>query len=226
MITQIYSLSDPELAVKVAEAGADYIGVNPTDKNSGKTKEAAIAESIAVFNAIDGKATKVALSIDCTFEEQVEIIEKVKPDILHICGQDDDATPELVAKLKAIDPKLRIEQAIAMSGPEAIEKAVKFSEFCDLLILDSVVPNVIGVGAAGITHDWSWDKEICERAKCPVIVAGGLGVHNVEDCVRATLPWGVDSLTKTNVEGTPHKDVEKVREFCRIAKEVGKEVNR
>lgn len=224
MITQIYSLSDPALAVEVAKAGADYIGVNPTAKNNGKTKEKAMADSIAVFNAIDGLATKVALSIDCTFEEQVEIIEKVKPDILHICGNDDDATPELVKKLKEVDPKLRIEQAVAMSGPEAIEKAIYFSEFCDLLILDSVVPNVIGVGAAGITHDWSWDKEICEKAKCPVIVAGGLGVHNVEDCIRATLPFGVDSLTKTNVPGTEIKDVELVRGFCSIAKKVGEEL--
>ena len=129
MITQIYSLSDPALAVEVAKAGADYIGVNPTAKNNGKTKEKAMADSIAVFNAIDGLATKVALSIDCTFEEQVEIIEKVKPDILHICGNDDDATPELVKKLKEVDPKLRIEQAVAMSGPRLSRKPFTSASF-------------------------------------------------------------------------------------------------
>ena len=225
MICQIYSLTKPEQAVACAEAGADFIGVNPTPNNSGMTKEVAMAKAKAVFDAIDGKVKKkVALSIDCTFEEQVEIIEKLHPDILHICGQDDDATPELVKKLKEIDPDLWIEQAIAMTGPEAIDKAIYMSEFCDVLILDSVVPNVIGVGAAGITHDWTWDKEICEKAHCPVIVAGGLGPHNVEECVRKVRSWGVDSLTKTNIEGTSDKDIEKVREFCRIAKETAKEL--
>ncbi len=225
MICQIYSLKNGAHAKEVAQAGADYIGVNPTPKNSGMTKEEAFRTAKEVFDAIDEfGTTKVALSIDCTFEEQKEIIETLHPDVLHICGNNDDATPELVKALKEIDPELRIEQAIAMSGPEAIDKAIRMSEFCDLLILDSVAKDVIGVGAAGITHDWNWDVEIVAKAKCPVIVAGGLGPENVEEVVRKVRSFGVDSLTKTNVPGTSLKDIDKVREFCRIAHETAKEL--
>ena len=225
MICQIYSLKNGEHAKEVAQAGADFIGVNPTPKNSGMTKEQAFKTAKEVFDAIEEfGTTKVALSIDCTFEEQKEIIEVLKPDVLHICGLYDDATPELVKALKELDPHLLIEQAIAMSGPEAIEKAVAMSEFCDILILDSVAPDVIGVGAAGITHDWNWDVEIVKRAKCHVIVAGGLGPDNVEEVIRKVRSWGVDSLTRTNVPGTSLKDIDKVREFCRIAHETAEEL--
>jgi phosphoribosylanthranilate isomerase len=224
LICQIYSLKNGKMAAQVAEAGADIIGVNPTPNNSGMTKEEAMRTAKEVFDAVRpyGKM-KTALSIDCTFEEQKEIIEKLDPDILHICGQNDDATPELVKKLKEIKPSLLIEQAIGMSGPEAIDKAVYMSKFCDILILDSVAKNVIGVGAAGVPHNWDWDAEIVKRVKCRVIVAGGLGPENVADCIRKVHSWGVDSLTKTNVTGTADKDISKVREFCRIAKETAAE---
>ena len=55
-----------------------------------------------------------------------------------------------------------------------------------------------------------------------VILAGGLGPENVAEAIKAVHPDGVDSLTKTSVvkDGVIlHKDIERVREFCRIAKE-------
>ena len=77
-----------------------------------------------------------------------------------------------------------------------------------------------GVGAAGVTHDWSIDRAIVEAVDVPVILAGGLGPDNVEDAIRAVRPAGVDSLTKTSVKENGvlvRKDLDKVREFCRRA---------
>lgn len=226
MITQIYSMQTPEEALSCVEAGADHIGVNPTAKNSGMSKDEAMAKCKAIFDAVGDRAVKVALTIDDTPEEQIEIIEKLHPDVLHVSGAEDDATPEQVAAWKAKYPWLKIMQAVPMSGPEAIERAVAFSKFCDMLILDSVVPGVIGTGAAGITHDWAWDRAIVEQASCPVIIAGGLGPDNVADAVRAVKPWGVDSLTKTNCEKSHigKKDIDKVRAFCENAQAAAKEL--
>ena len=59
------------------------------------------------------------------------------------------------------------------------------------------------------------------RAKCDVILAGGLGPDNVADAIEKVRPWGVDSLTKTNlpkeygVRGG--KDIAKVKAFCENA---------
>ena len=226
MITQIYSLKTVDEALACIEVGATNIGVNPTAKNSGKTFDEALAESKAIFDAVGDKATKVALTIDDTEEERTKIIETLHPDILHISGAEDDATPELIAELKAKYPGMKIMQAVPMTGPEAIDKAIAFSKFCDLLILDSVLTGVIGTGAAGVTHDWAWDKAIVDGASCPVIIAGGLGPDNVADAIKAVRPYGVDSLTKTNKNGTNlgEKDIEKVRLFCERAHATAKEL--
>lgn len=226
MITQIYSLNAPEEALATVRAGTDYIGVNPTSKNTGKTFDEALASSKAVFDAIDGKAVKVALTIDNTAEERTRIIETLHPDILHISGVHDDATQELVAELNEKYPDMQIMQAIPMTGPEAIEKAVAFSKFVDYLILDSVLTGVIGTGAAGITHDWNWSKAIVERAECKVILAGGLGPDNVSEAIRVVKPFGVDSLTRTNKKANnrSEKDIDKVRAFCQNAKKTAQEL--
>lgn len=226
MITQIYSLNEPEEAIATVRAGADYIGVNPTSKNSGKTFDEALASSKAVFDAIDGKAVKVALTIDNTAEERTRIIETLHPDVLHISGAYDDATPELVAELNEKYPDMQIMQAIPMTGPEAIEKAVASSKFVDYLILDSVLTGVIGTGAAGITHDWNWSKAIVQQAECKVILAGGLGPDNVSEAIRVVKPFGVDSLTRTNKKANnrSEKDIDKVREFCKNAKKTAHEL--
>ena len=71
-----------------------------------------------------------------------------------------------------------------------------------------------------MTNDWNIDREIVEKVSIPVILAGGLGPENVEDAIKAVHPDGVDSLTKTSDKENGvlvRKNIEKVREFCRIA---------
>ena len=83
-----------------------------------------------------------------------------------------------------------------------------------------------GIGASGMTHDWKYDAEIVQSVKVPVIVAGGLGPENVEECIRQVKPAGVDSLTKTTWkynDGVMEKDIPKVAEFCRKADLAAKE---
>ena len=81
-----------------------------------------------------------------------------------------------------------------------------------------------GIGAAGITHDWSIDRRIKEAVSVPVVLAGGLGPDNVEAAIAAVHPDGVDSLTATSVKENGilvRKDIEKVRAFCEKAHSFG-----
>ncbi|MBR2582280.1 MAG: hypothetical protein IKD61_02685 [Oscillospiraceae bacterium] len=83
---------------------------------------------------------------------------------------------------------------------------------------------VPGIGAAGITHDWSIDRRIKEAVSVPVVLAGGLGPDNVEAAIAAVHPDGVDSLTATSVKENGilvRKDIEKVRAFCKKAHSFG-----
>jgi phosphoribosylanthranilate isomerase len=84
----------------------------------------------------------------------------------------------------------------------------------DLLLLDSKGRGLPGVGASGLTHDWSISRRIVAAVPLPVILAGGLAAANVADAIRAVRPAGVDSNTATNLPGDPvAKDLGRIREF-------------
>jgi phosphoribosylanthranilate isomerase len=70
-----------------------------------------------------------------------------------------------------------------------------------------------------MTHSWELDRKIVESVSTPVIIAGGLGLENVVEAIRAIWPAGVDSKTKTDKrDGSHAKDLEKVQRFVFLAK--------
>ena len=221
MFTQIYSIQTVEEALACAEAGADRVGVL-VGVPGGKFP-CAIHEDEAgrIFEALKGKAVRVLISVADNEEDILSQTERLKPDVLHLCANfEGDA--DFREKLRARMPEVKLMEAVGIVDESAIEDAKKKAAYADLLILDSVSKTVPGVGAAGVTHDWSIDRAIVEAVDIPVILAGGLGPENVAAAIEAVHPDGVDSLTKTSVvkDGVIlHKDIDRVREFCRIAKE-------
>lgn len=220
MFTQIYSIQTVEEALACAEAGADRVGVL-VGVPGGKFP-CAIHEDEAgrIFEALKGKAVRVLISVADNEEDILRQTERLKPDVLHLCANfEGDA--DFREKLRARMPEVKLMEAVGIVDGSAIEDAKKKAAYADLLILDSVSKTVPGVGAAGVTHDWSIDRAIVEAVDIPVILAGGLGPENVAEAIEAVHPDGVDSLTKTSVvkDGVIlHKDIDRVREFCRIAK--------
>ena len=220
MFTQIYSIQTVEEALACAEAGADRVGVL-VGVPGGKFP-CAIHEDEAgrIFEALEGKAVRVLISVADNEEDILSQTERLKPDVLHLCANfEGDA--DFREKLRARMPEVKLMEAVGIVDESAIEDAKKKAAYADLLILDSVSKTVPGVGAAGVTHDWSIDRAIVEAVDIPVILAGGLGPENVAEAIEAVHPDGVDSLTKTSVvkDGVIlHKDIDRVREFCRIAK--------
>ena len=220
MFTQIYSIQTVEEALACAEAGADRVGVL-VGVPGGKFP-CAIHEDEAgrIFEALKGKAVRVLISVADNEEDILSQTERLKPDVLHLCANfEGDA--DFREKLRARMPEVKLMEAVGIVDESAIEDAKKKAAYADLLILDSVSKTVPGVGAAGVTHDWSIDRAIVEAVDIPVILAGGLGPENVAEAIEAVRPDGVDSLTKTSVvkDGVIlHKDIDRVREFCRIAK--------
>lgn len=220
MFTQIYSIQTVEEALACAEAGADRVGVL-VGVPGGKFP-CAIHEDEAgrIFEALKGKAVRALISVADNEEDILSQTERLKPDVLHLCANfEGDA--DFREKLRARMPEVKLMEAVGIVDESAIEDAKKKAAYADLLILDSVSKTVPGVGAAGVTHDWSIDRAIVEAVDIPVILAGGLGPENVAEAIEAVHPDGVDSLTKTSVvkDGVIlHKDIDRVREFCRIAK--------
>ena len=227
MITQIYSIQTPEEAMQCVEAGADCVGV-AVATGMHLPAEVSVEACRAIFDAIGDRAKKVLIVVTRTDEPIYAPLEALRPDVLHICGNEYAATPEFVRRAKSLCPGVEILQAIAVDGPQAVARAAHFASFCDSLILDSVDPKIAGIGAAGVTHDWAVSAEIVRRVGGKVILAGGLGPDNVADAIRAVRPWGVDSFTKTSdrlPDGTSRKNPEKVRAFIENARAAARELS-
>ena len=118
-------------------------------------------------------------------------------------------------------------QAVLVDDESAVDRAKKYAQYCDFILTDSGLAPDTGIGASGLTHDWSIDARIVAECGKPVIMAGGLGPDNVADAIRQCKPYGVDSLTKTSIKydgGRMEKDIDKVREFCKNADAAAAEI--
>jgi phosphoribosylanthranilate isomerase len=220
---QIYTMQTASEALAAAAAGVDCLGVTPS--NRGLPGEISFETARGIVDALKGKAERVALSVESDLDLIADMVTAVRPDVLHLCGDIKLVTPQRVRQLRetllARYPDLKILQAIPMTGPEALDHAAAFEPYCDTFILDSVAAHIDGIGAAGVTHDWSLSREIVKRSRLPVILAGGLGPDNVQAAIAAVQPWAVDSLTHTNKplpEGGFRKDIDKIAAFVRAAK--------
>ena len=222
MHIQIYSIMTVEEALAVANAGADRIGVLVTDPSNPNHFPCEISEKDArpIFDALKGVATSVLISVALNEESVLRQTEYLKPDVLHLCAGVKGST-EFKEKLNSRCPGVKLMEAVGVKDDSSIDEALRISQYADTIILDSVDPNIAGIGAAGVTHDWDLDKRIIDSVSIPVIMAGGLGPDNVEKVLKYN-PWGVDSLTKTSIvkDGVIIcKDLEKVKQFCQIIKE-------
>jgi phosphoribosylanthranilate isomerase len=221
MIVQIYTIQTPEEAVAVANLGVDHMGVTPA--NRGLPGEIDLPTTRAIFAAVGDRVKKVALSVEENLDDIVGLVEAVRPDILHLCGDIRAVPVQAVAALRKRIPGTLIMQAIPVRGWEAVDQALAFQEVAEYLILDSKSDQVTGIGATGAIHDWAVSRAIVEQSRLPVILAGGLSPANVAEAICQVRPWGVDSLTHTNLPlgGSKfRKDLERVRQFVSAARAV------
>ena len=219
MHVQIYTMQSVAEALAVATLGVDHVGVTPAALGLPGEISPELAKSI--IDAVKGMATSVALSVDLDPGVIEDMVRMVRPDILHLCGPPGALGPAAVASLRRGLSGTAVMQAIAVTGPDAVEVARSYAPVVDYLILDSVDPEIPGVGAAGVVHDWEVSAAIVDAVDVPVILAGGLGPDNVADAIGAVQPWGVDSLTHTNrleAGGAFRKDLDLVAAFCTAAR--------
>ncbi len=216
MKIQIYTMQTIEEAQAVVELGVDHIGITPS--NSGLPGEVDFATAREIVDAIGNSAVSIALSVDSNLNAIETMVNEVQPDILHLCGLENTLLPDAVCSLRKCLHGLPIMQAVSVSGPQALDVALSYQDVADYLILDTQTPDIAGIGASGKTHDWNISREIVQKVKIPVILAGGLSPENVAGAIRVVQPWGVDSLTHTNLPlpgGGFRKDLDRIRQFVK-----------
>ncbi len=216
MIVQIYEVNNPIEAKKLAELGVDHIGVV-----AGKNEypcELSFETTKKIFEELPEGVKSVALSLSSNSKIIKELIEEVNPDILHLATLPEQFSPDNVRKLKQQFPNLKIMRTIPVIDEESVELAKEYDKIADYLLLDTYEKENAQLGITGKTHNWEISRKIVNSVKIPVILAGGLGPDNVAEAIKKVKPAGVDSKTKTDKMGSNEKDMEKVKEFVKIAK--------
>jgi phosphoribosylanthranilate isomerase len=214
MIIQVYAFTDVAQAVAAAELGVDHIGFVAGDYGL-VHGELSFAEARRLADTLPTGAVSVALTMATDEDEIARMAEAVRPGVVHVSTDLDDVGVDAMARLRARLPaSVRLMKAIHVDGQGSLDDARRFAPVCDLILLDTKVPGLPGIGATGRTHDWALSRRIVESVDVPVILAGGLSAENVAEAMRVVQPWGVDSNTATNVPGSPvAKDLGRIRAF-------------
>ncbi len=229
MIVQIYSLTDADDVQAMVDLGVDHIGLAPAGQGvPAEVKPEDARDWIATLpQSVLGSALTVLSDLD----EIAAMAAVVNPDILHLCPDTYAISPEEQQRLRARLPAgMKIMKAIEVGGPETAAEALRaaelFAPVSDFLLLDSAAPDVPGIGAAGIVHDWGISARIVERVggEVPVILAGGLDPENVAASIQHVRPAGVDSFSRTNLTRSRRKDLGLVGRFVQEARRAAAEL--
>ena len=172
--------------------------------------------------SLPAETRSVALTMATEVDEILRMADAVEPDIIHISSDLFDVGIEAIQFLReSISSEMQIMKAIPVVDESSLELAKKFSQVSDLLLLDTKVSGMPGVGATGKTHDWRLSRNIIASIDIPVILAGGLHPGNVAEAIKAAKPAGVDSNTWTNKSGSPvEKDMQLIRTFVKEVRKV------
>jgi phosphoribosylanthranilate isomerase len=99
--------------------------------------------------------------------------------------------------------------------PSAVAEALAIEPLVDAVLLDSRTADRIG--GTGVPHDWSLSRQIVQRARKPVILAGGLTADNLTAALAAVGPAAVD--VNSGVEDREgQKDPARLRAFVSICR--------
>jgi phosphoribosylanthranilate isomerase len=221
MIIQIYAFTIIEQALEAAALGVDQVGFIAGDYGL-VPAELSFKEAARMAASLRGKATSVGLTMATDVDEILRMADIVQPDIIHISTDPEDVGPTAMQELRRRLPSsIKVMKAIHVQGEESIRLSQQFAECSDLILLDTKVVGMPGVGATGRVHDWDVSRRIIKSVKIPVILAGGLSSENVAAAIRSVHPWGVDSNTCTNIPGdNTAKDMRRVRRFVEAVRAV------
>jgi phosphoribosylanthranilate isomerase len=119
------------------------------------------------------------------------------------------------ALLKSTLPNVKIVQVIHVIDENSVDEALEISEMVDGILLDSGNPRlkIKELGGTGRVHNWKLSRQIREKSKCPVFLAGGLNPDNVIQAIEEVQPFAVDVCSGIRTDG--HLDRVKLELFVR-----------
>jgi phosphoribosylanthranilate isomerase len=208
---KICGLMTPQALDVALESGADLVGFvffPPSPRNLGLEAARLLGERV------QGRAGKVALTVDATDETLLDIVNALKPDMLQLHGKE---TPDRVVAIRTRFG-LPVMKALPIAERADLSPIRIYDKVADRLIFDARPPKeATRPGGLGTPFDWTLLAGV--DPGIPFILSGGLDAGNVAQALRITRAPGVD--VSSGVERSPgDKDPAKIREFIRAAREL------
>jgi phosphoribosylanthranilate isomerase len=219
--TKICGIRSPEEIELAALYGADAVGFI-TEVPVESPRKLDFDTAAYLVTQVPKSLSSVLVIMPEDSDTAVELIEKIKPDIvqihsklplleLEIIKEKTDIpiikTLSVSVKGEASDKKTRNEAPVS----NLLEKVRLLEEtgIVDSILLDTARPEK--PGGTGCVHDWTLSRRISEETRLPLILAGGLKPENVRKAIRAVSPYAVD--TASGVETRGKKDAVKIKNF-------------
>ena len=201
-------LTRPADASFAASIGASYVGAI----FAGGPRNVSPERAAELFAAAGSTARHVGVFGAVRPDELARTARAALLDVVQLHG---DPTAEYVASVRA-ECELPIWAVVRVASGSAEARLMELDPVADAIVLDSFVPGRLG--GTGTTFDWrgasSWAR--LERAR--LVLAGGLGAHNVREAIRWLSPAIVD--VSSGVESAPGiKDHERMRAFVQAVYE-------
>jgi len=209
LLIKICGLKTPEALDVALESGADQVGFVFFAKSP---RHLGLEAARLLGQRAQGRAGKVALTVNANDETLHAIIAALKPDMLQLHGTE---TPERVAVVRS-HFGLPVMKALPISTRADLSPIRMFANVADRLLFDAR-PSQDDTRPGGLGKTFDWTLLAGLNAGVPFMLSGGLDAGNVAEAIRIARPQGVD--VSSGVERSPgEKDSDKIRAFIRAAR--------
>ena len=208
-LIKICGLSTQDTLDAALDAGADMVGFVFFEKSP---RHLSLPLAGALGRDVEGRAKKVALTVNASDDEIDVIALTLRPDFLQLHGQE---TPERVAAIKE-RYGLPVLKVFGIAGAEDLAAMPAYEGVADWLMLDAKPPkDAARPGGNGIAFDWTVLSGLSRAL--PFMLSGGLDPQNVGEAIAIARPNGVD--VSSGVEDMPGlKNPDKIRAFVSAAR--------
>ena len=209
---KICCISRENEAKTAIEFGASAIGlVARMPSGPGPISDELIRQ---IADTIPPPVATFLLTSETTVRKIIEHHNRTKTNTIQIV---DSLLSGTYSQLKTALPCVKIVQVIHVIDERSVDEAIGISEMVDAILLDSGNPKlkIKELGGTGRIHNWKLSRQIRDKSKCPVFLAGGLNPENVRQAIEEVQPFAVDVCSGVRTDG--NLDRKKLELFIRNA---------
>ena len=209
---KICCISSENEAKTAIEFGASAIGlVARMPSGPGPISDELIRQ---IADTIPPPVATFLLTSETTVRKIIEHHNRTKTNTIQIV---DSLLSGTYSQLKTALPCVKIVQVIHVIDERSVDEAIGISAMVDAILLDSGNPKlkIKELGGTGRIHNWKLSRQIRDKSKCPVFLAGGLNPENVRQAIEEVQPFTVDVCSGVRTGG--HLDRKKLELFIRNA---------